>query len=189
MLLLAYLPVMSVAGNIFLVGPMGAGKSTIGRQLARLLKKEFKDADHEIEKRTGASIALIFEIEGEEGFRRREAAIVDELTNAKNVVLATGGGVVLDPVNLQLLRNRGQVVYLHAPLDVLVKRTRRDGNRPLLQTTDRRQRLEEIMKQREPLYLQEARIVINTDNRSPQAIAREIVTKLQCEDKHENSRS
>lgn len=170
---------MSVPANIFLVGPMGAGKSTIGCLLARLLKKEFKDTDQEIEKRTGASIALIFEIEGEEGFRRRESAVVDELTSASDVVLATGGGVVLSKANLKMLRDRGQVVYLHAPLDVLVQRTRRDKNRPLLQTKDRRKKLEEVMKQREPLYIQEASLVINTHKRSPQAVAREIAAKLQ----------
>jgi shikimate kinase len=170
---------MRVAGNVFLIGPMGAGKSTIGRQLAALLGKEFLDADQEIERRTGASIALIFEIEGELGFRRRETAMLDELTRRDNVVLATGGGAILTEENRTMLRTRGTVVYLDADLDTLAQRTRRDRSRPLLQTTDRREKLKEIMQQREPLYRQEADLIIPTSRRSPTAVARKIATALQ----------
>lgn len=169
---------MTVSGNIFLIGPMGAGKSTIGRHLASLLKLEFVDADHEIEKRTGAGIPLIFEIEGEDGFRKRESAAIDELTRKKNIVLATGGGAVLSADNRQALRSRGTVVYLRASIDILVERTRRDRNRPLLQTDDPRARLEEIMKMREPLYLETAHVIVDTDRRSPQAVARDVVDNL-----------
>jgi shikimate kinase len=157
---------------------MGAGKSTIGRHLASLLKLEFVDADHEIEKRTGAGIPLIFEIEGEDGFRKRESAAIDELTRKKNIVLATGGGAVLSADNRQALRSRGTVVYLRASIDILVERTRRDRNRPLLQTDDPRARLEEIMKMREPLYLETAHVIVDTDRRSPQAVARDVVDNL-----------
>ena len=118
------------AANIFLIGPMGAGKSTIGHCLAELLHKEFLDADHEIEARTGASIPLIFEIEGEAGFRKRETAVLDDLTQRNNIVLATGGGAVLAAENRRRLQKRGIVVYLQAPLDMLVKRTRHDRHRP-----------------------------------------------------------
>src|SRR3990167_1933783 len=121
------------AANVFLIGPMGAGKSTIGHYLAELLHKEFLDADHEIEARTGASIPLIFEIEGEAGFRRRESSVLDDLTRKSNLVLATGGGAILSDDNRRALRTRGVVVYMHAPLETLLQRTRRDRHRPLLQ--------------------------------------------------------
>ncbi|MFQ6021479.1 MAG: shikimate kinase AroK [Acidiferrobacterales bacterium] len=169
---------MKVPGNIFLIGSMGAGKSTIGRQLAELLSKDFYDSDQEIERRTGASIALIFEIEGEVGFRKRETAVLDDLTRLDNVVLATGGGIVLSEENRILLRKRGIVVYLAADIDTLTQRTRRDRNRPLLQKSDRRQKLEELMKQREPLYRREADLVMTTSRRSPAAVARKIAAAL-----------
>ncbi|MFQ5993527.1 MAG: shikimate kinase AroK [Acidiferrobacterales bacterium] len=169
---------MQVRGNIFLIGPMGAGKSTIGRHLAELLGKTFHDADQEIETRTGASIALIFEIEGEDGFRKREAAVLEELTRQQNVVLATGGGAILSEANRAMLRNRGVVVYLDADIDTLVQRTRRDRNRPLLQNRDRRGRLVEIMSEREPLYRSEADVIVKTSRRSAGAVARKIVSQL-----------
>ncbi|MDH3563312.1 MAG: shikimate kinase, partial [Gammaproteobacteria bacterium] len=147
---------MSRPDNLFLIGPMGAGKSTIGRHLAELLNKDFRDSDSEIEKRTGAGIPLIFEIEGETGFRARESSILDDLTRLSNTVLATGGGAVLSEDNRKILRERGVVVYLHAPLETLLQRTRRDRHRPLLQTTDRRRTLEDILKAREPVYRQAA---------------------------------
>lgn len=165
--------------NIFLIGPMGAGKSTIGRQLARLLNMEFVDSDQQIEKRTGATIALIFEIEGEAGFRSREAAVIDELSAQPNTVLATGGGAILNEHTRRILRNRGSVVYLHAALDTLFERTRASRNRPLLETEDRRGKLEQIMREREPLYRQEADIVVDTDRRSALSVAREIADKLE----------
>ena len=166
------------AANVFLIGPMGAGKSTIGHCLAELLHKEFLDADHEIEARTGASIPLIFEIEGEAGFRKRETAVLDDLTQRRNIVLATGGGAVLAEENRRRLQKRGIVVYLQAPLDMLMKRTRHDRHRPLLQTGDRRRVLEDIIAVREPLYREAADIVVETSTRAPMTVAREVVRKL-----------
>ncbi len=178
---------MNRADNVFLIGPMGAGKSTIGRHLAELLGKEFQDSDQEIEKRTGASIPLIFEIEGEAGFRSRESSVLDDLTRKTNLVLATGGGIVLSLDNRRTLHSRGMVVYLHAPLDTLLQRTRRDRHRPLLQTTDRRRTLEDILKTREPIYRQTADMVIETAHRSPVSVAREIARKLEVLQNDENA--
>lgn len=149
--------------NIFLVGPMGAGKTTIGRQLAKSLGLDFVDSDHEIENRTGVGIPLIFEVEGEAGFRRREREMIDELTRRGNIVLATGGGAVLDAANRAHLSARGQVVYLHASLEHLLKRTAKDRNRPLLQTDNPRARLQQILEQRDPLYREIADLVVETD--------------------------
>ena len=177
---------MIIASNVFLIGPMGAGKSTIGRQLAALLKKDFLDVDHDIERRTGAAIPLIFEIEGESGFRRRETLAIDELTRKTNVVLATGGGAVLDADNRKVLRERGSVVYLRAEIDILVERTRRDRNRPLLQTPDPRAKLEEIMRVREPLYRATAHVIIETDRRNPQMVARDVADNLKSLWQNEN---
>lgn len=169
-----------VTGNVFLIGPMGVGKSTIGRHLARLLKLDFLDADSALEERTGASISLIFEIEGEEGFRQRESALLHELTEREQIVLATGGGAVLSEANRRLLRRRGTVVYLRASIDTQLRRTRRSKNRPLLaDADDRRSVIEELMRAREPLYEQEADIIVNTDNRSPAAVAKEIARRLE----------
>jgi shikimate kinase len=169
---------MRGASNIFLVGPMGAGKSTIGRNLAQIVGKHFVDADREVEARTGASIALIFELEGEAGFRRRERAVIEELTAGEDLVVATGGGAVLDPASRALLRSRGTVVYLHAPLDVLVRRTRRDRNRPLLQTADPRARLEQIVRERDPLYREVADVVVETDHRTVRSVVNEVARRL-----------
>ena len=180
---------MSRADNIFLIGPMGAGKSTIGRHLAELLDKEFQDSDHEIEQRTGASIPLIFEIEGEAGFRGRESSVLDDLTRKSNLVLATGGGAILSDDNRRALRSRDVVVYMHAPLETLLQRTRRDRHRPLLQTTDRGKTLEEILKSREPIYRQTADIVVETSHRSPASVAREIARKLEALQTDENAAS
>lgn len=175
--------------NLYLIGPMGAGKSTIGRCLAELLHREFLDADQEIEARTGATIPLIFEIEGETGFRRREAAMIDELTRRDNIVLATGGGAVLLEQNRRILKERGRAVYLHAPLDTLVERTARDRNRPLLQQGDRRRTLENLMTIREPLYREVADLVIEASQRPPMTVAREIVKKLADMESHENAQT
>lgn len=177
---------MSRPSNLFLVGPMGAGKSTIGRHLAELLHKQFQDCDHVIEERTGAPISLIFEIEGEAGFRKREAAALDELTQQNDIVLATGGGAVLLPENRQVLRDRGIVVYLCAPLETLVERTQKDRNRPLLQNTDRRAKLEEILRVRDPLYRETAHVVVHTTRRSPLTVAREIMSKFEELADHED---
>lgn len=165
--------------NIFLVGPMGAGKTTIGRQLANVLRKEFKDSDHEIVRRTGASIPLIFDIEGEEGFRRRERDVIDALSREENLVLATGGGAVLAEDNRRFLKERGTVVYLYASLDQLLKRTAHDRNRPLLQTSDPRAKLEELMQVRDPLYRQVADMILYTDDRSVRSVVKEIMIRLE----------
>ena len=173
------LPPMKIPENIFLIGPMGVGKSTIGRQLAKLLSKEFMDTDYEIEKRTGVDIPTLFDIEGEEGFRKREAAVVEEMTSGSNLVLATGGGVILREDNRRALR-RGFVVYLSASLDTLIERTRRDKSRPLLQNTDRQKKIEELMAERDPIYRQESDIIVETDGRSAKAVAKEIVDQLKA---------
>ena len=175
---------MSDSG-IFLVGPMGAGKSTIGRQLATVLKKDFKDSDHEIVARTGASIPLIFEIEGEEGFRKRESAMIDELTRLDDIVLATGGGAVLREENRERLKERGVVIYLFASLEQLFERTRRDRNRPLLQTDNPKARLEALLSERDPIYREVADMVVHTDDRSIRSVVKEIMVRLEQERKYQ----
>ncbi len=169
---------MKMPGNLFLTGPMGAGKSTIGRQLSRQLKMPFHDSDQEIEQRTGVDIPLIFELEGEAGFRKRESAVIDELTLLQGIILATGGGAILDPQNREHLTSRGTVVYLHASVSQQLKRTGRDRNRPLLQTADPRKKLEELMSIREPLYRATADIVINTDGMRVMDVVRQIIRQL-----------
>ena len=164
--------------NIFLIGPMGAGKTTMGRQLANKLNYQFFDSDHVIEERTGADIPLIFEKEGEEGFRKREQLVIDELTQMNNIVLATGGGAVLLPENRHNLKNRGIVIYLHSSVDHLIERTRLDKNRPLLQTEDPAARLREIMETREPLYKETADIIINTGKKSIRSVINVILDQL-----------
>ena len=165
-------------GNIYLIGPMGAGKTTIGRVLARQLNKTFYDSDRVIEQRTGASIALIFELEQESGFRKREHDIIDELTQLKNIVLATGGGAVLDEQNRLHLRNRGTVIYLYAPISQLVVRTAKDKNRPLLQIDNPQQKLEEIMAIRDPLYREIADMVIETGESPIKSVVENLIKKL-----------
>lgn len=150
-------------GNIFLVGPMGVGKSTIGRQLARRLKLDFHDSDQAIEARTGADIPLIFDIEGETGFRRREQQVIDDLTRLQGIVLATGGGAVLSAENRRHLRERGLVIYLRANAEQLLARTDRDKQRPLLQSEDKFARIEEILRERDVLYRELADLIIDTD--------------------------
>nr|WP_206609537.1 shikimate kinase AroK [Thiohalobacter thiocyanaticus] len=173
-------------GNLFLVGPMGAGKSTIGRQLARSLHRDFHDSDREIELRTGVDIPFIFEKEGEEGFRRREAEVIDDLTRMQDIVLATGGGAVTREINRRHLAERGTVIYLHTSVDQQLARTARDRNRPLLQTENPRARLETLMAEREPRYRELASLVIETDGRSVKDVVREIVQRLDAggEDQH-----
>ena len=153
---------------------MGAGKSAVGRQLAKLLHLGFVDSDEEIEKRTGVDIAFIFEKEGESGFREREAKVIDELTQLDGVVLATGGGAILDPDSRSRLGARGFVVYLHATVRQQLERTRRGRVRPLLENRPKKQVLEELMAVRDPLYREIADLVIETDGRRVQAVAREI---------------
>jgi shikimate kinase len=153
---------------------MGAGKSTVGRQLSRALKKQFIDSDKAIEERTGASIALIFDLEGEAGFRRREQVVIEELTALDEIVLATGGGAVLAEANRSNLMSRGFVVYLSAPLDLLIERTARDRLRPLLRTTDPAARVAELLAERDPIYRQVADAVVHTDRRSARHVVKEI---------------
>ncbi len=166
---------MSMPGNLFLVGPMAAGKSTIGLQLARALHLPFEDSDRVIEERTGVDIPFIFEMEGEAGFRRREKAVIDELTARDGIVLATGGGAVMDPDNRRRLASRGLVIYLQTSVDQQLARTARDRNRPLLQTEDPRARLEALYRVRDPLYREIADMIVETDGRS----VREVVGYLQ----------
>ena len=169
---------MAKSSNIFLIGPMGAGKSTIGRHLAKSMGVEFVDSDLVIEQRTGANIPLIFEVEGEDGFRRREKAAIDELTQRERIVLATGGGVVLDPENRRHLASRGTVVYLYAAVDQLAARTGKDRRRPLLYAKDPRERLEELMKIRDPLYREIADLIVDTGGRTIQGAEKDILSKL-----------
>ena len=156
----------TIPGSIFLVGMMGAGKTSVGRALAKRLNKIFYDSDQVIEVRTGVKIPVIFEIEGEPGFRHRESAVLDELTALDDVVLATGGGAVLAQENRDRLRTRGTVVYLRASVKDLLNRTRHDKNRPLLQTADPRARLGELYELRDPLYREVAHVTIDTGSQS-----------------------
>ena len=172
--------------NIYLVGPMGAGKTTIGRQLAKVLKKEFVDSDQEIEDRTGADIAWIFDVEGEQGFRKREAKMIEELTQLSGIVLATGGGAVLSEENRKYLSSRGTVIYLMATIGQQVERTRNDSRRPLLQNVkDIKGKLTELMKIRDPLYREIADHVVMTNRRSPRTVSQEIVSQLTGEIVHD----
>jgi len=170
---------MPALHRVFLVGPMGAGKTTIGKYLAQQLKLQFADTDSEIERRTGADIPWIFEIEGEEGFRSREQQVVEEMTDWNDYVLATGGGVVMRAENRRALASRGFVIYLHATVDEQVRRTQKDKRRPLLQTGDPEQTLRELMAIRDPLYREISDHVINTDGCSPKTVAQRLVKELQ----------
>lgn len=161
--------------NIFLVGPMGAGKSTIGRLLAAELDFSFRDSDRVIEERTGADIPWIFDMEGEEGFRERESAVLLELAQEQRSVIATGGGIILRPANRELMKAAGHVCYLTASIDQLVERTARDKKRPLLQVDNPRQKIIDLVALRDPLYRAAADFVVNTDRRSPKSVAQEIV--------------
>lgn len=165
---------MNNRNNIYLVGLMGAGKTTVGRQLAKRLGRQFYDSDHEIVQRTGVPIPTIFEIEGEEGFRRREMQAIAELTASAEIVLATGGGVVLNPENRSRLHNTGWVVYLNVPPALLFERTRHDRNRPLLRVSDPLAKLEELHRQRDPLYRETAHTIVE----GSQLVASRIVQHL-----------
>lgn len=181
---------MKSARRIFLVGLMGAGKTTVGKVLARDLGLEFIDADQELQRRTGVGIPVIFDIEGEAGFRAREAALLEELTGRDDVVLATGGGAVLRQDNRELLKSRGLVVYLRANVDDLWARTRHDRNRPLLQTADPKQRLIDLLAERDGLYCAAADVVVDTSRQSVQALARRIEKRLaQVDDVADNHRA
>lgn len=165
--------------NIFLVGLMGSGKTTIGKALAKRLDLRFVDADHEIEARTGASIPLIFEIEGEASFRQREADIIRDLSAEQGIVLATGGGAVLNAQSRRYLRERGTVVYLKASVASILQRTSHDRNRPLLQTADPKAKIEELSKQRAPLYQEVAHITIETGRPNVASVVQLILAQLE----------
>ena len=169
---------MNQPKNIFLVGPMGAGKSAVGRHLARSLHLNFVDSDDEVEARTGVDIAFIFEKEGDEGFRKREAAAIDDLTKMYNVVLATGGGAVMDADNRSHLGGRGLVVYLYTSVDQQVARTKKGRERPLLEGGNRREILEELLAKRDPLYREIADLIVETDGRKVHSVANEIAEHL-----------
>ncbi|TRW48301.1 shikimate kinase AroK [Aliidiomarina halalkaliphila] len=165
--------------NIFLIGPMGAGKSTIGRQLAKSLHLEFFDSDAEIERRTGADISWVFELEGEDGFRDREEKVINELTENTGIVLATGGGSVISKENRNRLSARGVVVYLKTTIDKQVARTERDKRRPLIAEADNpREVLEKLADERNPFYEEIADVIIQTDEQSAKVVAHEIIEKL-----------
>ena len=164
--------------NIFLIGSMGAGKSTLGRLLASALKRPFYDSDKVIEERCGASIPWIFDLEGEEGFRLRETQAIDELTQQQGIVLSTGGGSVLKEENRQFLKERGVVIFLRTTVEQQLLRTSKDRNRPLLQTADPRAKLEELKEIRDPLYLATAHLVVDTDQRPPRQVMLDIKQQL-----------
>jgi shikimate kinase len=163
---------------LFLVGMMGAGKTTVGKRLARRLGWPFVDADRELEARLGVPVQTIFELEGEPGFRRREAALIDELTQRTDVVFATGGGAVLDAGNREALRTRGRVVYLRASVGDLWHRLRRDKVRPLLRTADPRARIEELVARRDPLYREIAHLTIDTGRQPVEQVVDAILDRL-----------
>ncbi len=165
--------------NLFIVGPMGVGKTTIGKLLAERLKRPFLDTDKVIIERCGADIPWIFDVEGEAGFRKREAQVCDELTQQQGMVIATGGGIVLNPDNRRNLSSRGIVIYLRASIEELVARTAKDKNRPLLQTSDPRSVIERILEEREPLYLDVADHVIDTKNDGARAGVAQILKAIQ----------
>jgi shikimate kinase len=165
-------------GNIFLVGMMGAGKTTLGKALARRLQREFIDTDKLLVERTGVSVTTIFEIEGEESFRRRESAVIAELAQRSGLVVATGGGVVLSAENRRVMRENGTVVYLRARVDSLWERTRQDTSRPLLRTPNPRATLAELLEQRDPLYREAAHLVVDTGFQSAATLVARVVTAL-----------
>jgi len=160
--------------NIFFVGLMGAGKTTVGKVLAKHLNKTFYDSDHEIERRTGVNIPLIFELEGESGFRKREVSVIDELCQMSDIVMATGGGAVLMEQNRQTLKKSGTVIYLRANVQELWQRTRHDKNRPLLQNGNPKLLLEQLFKVRDPLYREVANYVVDTGGQPVSTIVNQI---------------
>jgi shikimate kinase len=170
--------IMLTKRNIFLIGPMGSGKTAVGRHLARLFRYTFHDSDADIEAKTGVDIPFIFEKEGEAGFRMREKESIDRLTRLESIVLATGGGAVIDPANRSALAERGVVVYLATSVNQQIERTRHARHRPLLHDTDPEQRLKELMERRAALYVEIADVTVTTDGRRVQLVAEEIHQEL-----------
>jgi shikimate kinase len=164
--------------NIILIGPMGSGKSTIGNIIARRLHREFQDSDHFIEERTGVDVARIFDVEGEQGFRDRESNALNELLSENNRVIATGGGAVLRRQNQQLLKQKGYIIFLDTTVNQQMQRLQRDKKRPLLQTENPRQRLESLLLERRPIYLDLADLAVKTDKRMARRLATDIINKL-----------
>jgi len=164
--------------NIFLIGPMGSGKTTIGRHLAKIFNLDFYDCDHELERLTGASVNLIFDLEGESGFRLREQHLLEHLTAKTGVLIATGGGIVCNEENRRLLRSRGLVVYLKTSIENQLNRLRKDKSRPLLQAEDRMRRLQDLARVRNPLYDATADLVFSTRNSSVYATARALSSAI-----------
>ena len=164
--------------NVFLIGLMGSGKTTIGQLLAKRLQLPFIDSDHELELRTGVSVATIFEIEGEPAFRHREAAMIEELSRREPIVLGTGGGAILDPQTRSVLRNRGTVIYLHSTAETSFERIRRNRDRPLLMVTDPLARLRQLYEHRHPLYIDTAHFSVESYRDRPTAVVGEIVSAL-----------
>jgi shikimate kinase len=175
--------IMLTKRNIFLIGPMGSGKTAVGRHLARLLHYTFHDSDADIEAKTGVDIAFIFEKEGEAGFRIREREAIDRLTQLTSIVLATGGGAVIDPANRRALAERGVVVYLSTSVDQQIERTRHGRHRPLLHDTDPEQKLKDLMSRRAALYAEIADLTVTTDGRRVQLVAEEIHHELRQQQK------
>jgi shikimate kinase len=171
--------------NIYLIGPMGSGKTTIGQRLANLLGLRFLDCDHELESQTGASVTLIFDVEGEEGFRARETRMLEELTTRSGVLVATGGGAVLKEENRKMLRERGLVVYMRTSVQQQLRRLGRDKTRPLLQTKDRRAKLTRLAEERNPLYQETADIEFPAQNRGLDAVATELAQIIRLHGKPE----
>ncbi|NNM81232.1 MAG: shikimate kinase [Burkholderiales bacterium] len=169
--------------NIYLVGLMGAGKTTVGKLIAKQTGKEFHDSDLEIKCKTGVSIPYIFEVEGEAGFRARETAAIQELVRQENIVLATGGGAVLSAENRQLLKENGTVIYLRATVNELWARTRHDRNRPLLQTGNPQAKLAELYEIRDPLYREVADLIVDTSRQNVRFLVNQILQKLETRKK------
>jgi shikimate kinase len=169
---------MSNKQKIVFIGPMGAGKTTIGKQVATQLGCDFYDSDRVLEERTGVSIPLIFELEGEDGFRRRETEVIEELCKNKNIVLATGGGAILRKENRKILQKKSLVIFLNASLEQLFERTCKDKNRPLLQANDPKQKLKDLLEQRLSIYEEMADIICKTDNQSIHHTVSDILEKI-----------
>ena len=169
--------------NIFLVGMMGAGKTTLGRALAARMKREFVDTDRLLVDRTGVPVATVFEIEGEDGFRRRESAVLREVCEQEALVVATGGGIVLSEENRRVMRESGTVIYLRARVESLWERTRHDSNRPLLATPNPRDKLAELLSQREPLYREVAHITVDSGPQSATTLVNRVLAALRAESK------